>query len=95
MRVPVKLGYMDGDWAEVRGGLKEGDQVVTAGKIALRDGTVVQVLGQPAEGGRRPPKPTPRSSNARTSARDATCERIDQASIWSSSPRAAASPWRW
>lgn len=46
-RVPVKLGYMDGSWAEIRTGVKEGDQVVVAGKTALRDGTVVQVLGQP------------------------------------------------
>ncbi len=46
-RVPVKLGYMDGSWAEVREGVKEGEQVVVAGKTALRDGTVVQVLGQP------------------------------------------------
>ncbi len=44
-RVPVKLGYVDGEWIEVRGGLKAGDRVVTAGKVALRDGTVVQVLG--------------------------------------------------
>jgi membrane fusion protein (multidrug efflux system) len=47
-RVPVKLGYLDGSWAEIRNGVKEGDQVVVAGKTALRDGTVVQVLGQPA-----------------------------------------------
>jgi membrane fusion protein (multidrug efflux system) len=46
-RVPVKLGYLDGEWAEVRSGLKQGDQVVTAGKTALRDGTVVQVIGKP------------------------------------------------
>jgi membrane fusion protein (multidrug efflux system) len=46
-RAPVKLGYLDGEWAEVRSGLKEGDQVVTAGKTALRDGTVVQVIGKP------------------------------------------------
>jgi membrane fusion protein (multidrug efflux system) len=46
-RVPVKLGYMDGSWAEVRDGVKEGQQVVVAGKTALRDGSVVQVLGQP------------------------------------------------
>nr|WP_233263038.1 efflux RND transporter periplasmic adaptor subunit [Lysobacter profundi] len=43
-RVPLKLGYTDGAWAEVRSGLKEGDKVVVAGKTALRDGTVVQVL---------------------------------------------------
>ncbi|AKU48573.1 efflux RND transporter periplasmic adaptor subunit [Xanthomonas arboricola pv. juglandis] len=46
-RVPVKLGYAEGPWLEVRQGLKEGDQVVTAGKVALRDGTTVQVIGQP------------------------------------------------
>ena len=46
-RVPVKLGYLDGGWAEIRAGIKLGDQVVIAGKTALRDGSVVQVLGQP------------------------------------------------
>ena len=46
-RVPVKLGYMDGGWAEVREGVKLGDQVVVAGKTALREGSLVQVLGQP------------------------------------------------
>ena len=45
-RVPVKLGYMDGEWVEVREGLKIGDGVVTAGKIALRDGTAVEAVGQ-------------------------------------------------
>jgi membrane fusion protein (multidrug efflux system) len=45
VRVPVKIGYLDGEWAEVRQGLKQGDQVVVAGKTALRDGSVVQVLG--------------------------------------------------
>ncbi len=47
VRVPIKLGYLDGQWAEVREGVKPGDQVVTAGKIALRDGSAVQVIGQP------------------------------------------------
>jgi membrane fusion protein (multidrug efflux system) len=46
-RVPVKLGHIDGAWAEVREGVKQGDQVVTAGKTALRDGSDVQVVGQP------------------------------------------------
>ena len=46
VRVPVKLGYMDGEWVEVREGLKVGDGVVTAGKIALRDGTAVEAIGQ-------------------------------------------------
>lgn len=44
VRVPVKLGYLDGAWAEVRRGLTVGDQVVIAGKTALRDGSIVQVL---------------------------------------------------
>lgn len=47
-RVAVKLGYMDGEWVEIRQGLKVGDGVVTAGKIALRDGTPVEVIGQAA-----------------------------------------------
>lgn len=44
-RVPLELGYSDGGWVEVRKGLGEGDAVVVAGKAALREGTVVQVLG--------------------------------------------------
>lgn len=47
-RVAVKLGYMDGGWAEIRNGIKVGDHVVIAGKTALRDGSLVQVLGQPS-----------------------------------------------
>lgn len=47
-RVPVKLGYYDGPWVEVRDGLKPGDRVVTAGKVALRDGSKVQVIGDAA-----------------------------------------------
>lgn len=30
---------------EIRDGLAVGDKVVTAGKVALRDGTAVQVIG--------------------------------------------------
>lgn len=48
-RVPVELGFLDGQWAEIRSGLALGDQVVVAGKTALRDGSVVQVIGQPAK----------------------------------------------
>jgi membrane fusion protein (multidrug efflux system) len=43
-RKTVQLGYTNGEIAEVRSGLKEGDQVVTAGKVAIRDGTQVQVI---------------------------------------------------
>jgi len=44
-RTPIKLGYTDGEWTEVRDGIRLGDQVVVAGKAALRDGTKVQVIG--------------------------------------------------
>ncbi|MBT2746656.1 MULTISPECIES: efflux RND transporter periplasmic adaptor subunit [unclassified Lysobacter] len=43
-RVPVKLGYMDGAWAEIRSGVKLGEQVVVAGKTALREGTEVLLI---------------------------------------------------
>ena len=43
-RVPIKLGSIDGEWVEVLGGLKEGEPVVVAGKSALREGSVVQVI---------------------------------------------------
>ncbi|GAB3751127.1 efflux RND transporter periplasmic adaptor subunit [Lysobacter olei] len=46
-RVPVELGYVDGEWVEVRKGVQLGDQVVVAGKNTLRDGTAVSVIGQP------------------------------------------------
>lgn len=52
VRVPLVLGYVEGQWVEVRGGLKLGEPVVTAGKVALREGTPVQVIhadaGKPA-----------------------------------------------
>ncbi len=44
MRVPIKLGYADGEFVEVREGVKLGEQVVTAGKTALREGSSVQVI---------------------------------------------------
>ncbi len=43
-RIPLKLGNIDGEWVEVLGGLKEGEQVVVAGKSALREGSTVQVI---------------------------------------------------
>ena len=50
VRVPIEVGHLSGDLAEVRKGLVEGDQVVTAGKITLRDGAEVEVLNAPAAG---------------------------------------------
>lgn len=43
-RTPVKVGYSNGELAEILSGVKEGDMVVTAGKVAIRDGTEVQVI---------------------------------------------------
>ncbi|MGV8944052.1 efflux RND transporter periplasmic adaptor subunit [Thermomonas sp.] len=50
-RLPIKLGNIDGEWVEVLGGLKEGEPVVVAGKSALREGSVVQVITQGATPG--------------------------------------------
>ena len=47
VRVAIEVGHMSGELAEVRKGLEEGDQVVTAGKITLRDGADVEVLNPP------------------------------------------------
>jgi membrane fusion protein (multidrug efflux system) len=47
VRVPVQLGYINGEVAEIRAGVKEGEQVITAGKVAVRDGSEVEVIGQP------------------------------------------------
>jgi len=44
LRTPVVLGHVNGTYAEIRQGLSEGDQVVTAGKVAVRDGSKVQVI---------------------------------------------------
>ncbi|MGY0504520.1 efflux RND transporter periplasmic adaptor subunit [Luteimonas sp. e5] len=43
-RVEIELGYADGEFIEVRKGLALGEQVVTAGKTALREGSEVQVI---------------------------------------------------
>lgn len=45
-RTALKLGYDDAGWIEVREGLKPGDEVVIAGKAALREGSAVQVIGK-------------------------------------------------
>ncbi len=45
----IVLGYVNGEFAEVRSGLEEGDRVVTAGKVAVREGTKVEVIGEPKE----------------------------------------------
>lgn len=47
-RVPVKLGYINGQVVEIVSGLKENEKVVTAGKVAIRDGSEVTVINDKA-----------------------------------------------
>ncbi|MCB1554069.1 MAG: efflux RND transporter periplasmic adaptor subunit [Xanthomonadales bacterium] len=44
----VGLGHVNGEYAEITAGLEEGDQVVTAGKVAVRDGTKVNIIAPSA-----------------------------------------------
>ena len=48
VRTPIEIGHLSGSVAEVRGGLDEGDRVVTTGKVTLRDGALLQLIGEPA-----------------------------------------------
>ena len=43
-RTALKLGYSNGEIAEVASGLKAGDHIITAGKVAVRDGAEVTVI---------------------------------------------------
>ena len=43
-RRQVRLGYADGGQVEVVDGMSEGEQVVTLGQAALRDGSKVQII---------------------------------------------------
>jgi membrane fusion protein (multidrug efflux system) len=47
VRTPVKLGFEDGEVAELVNGLDEGAQVVVVGNEALRDGARVRLPGDP------------------------------------------------
>lgn len=47
-RRKIKLGYADGGQVEVVDGIAEGEQVVTLGQAALRDGAKVQVINSEA-----------------------------------------------
>lgn len=49
VRVPIEVGYTSGELIEIRGGLAEGESVVTAGKVTLRDGIKVEVLNAPTK----------------------------------------------
>jgi membrane fusion protein (multidrug efflux system) len=45
---PVTVGYSEGDRVEIREGLVPGDEVITIGRNAVRDGAVVQKLASNA-----------------------------------------------
>lgn len=57
VRVPIKTGYSNGDIIEVVSGLKAGDKVITAGKVAVRDGAVVSVIAVDGKTVAQPKKP--------------------------------------
>lgn len=48
VRKVLQLGYINGEYAEVLGGLEAGEQVITQGRVAVRDGAEVEVLNTPA-----------------------------------------------
>ena len=48
VRTLVQVGYLSGDVAEIRSGLETGDQVVTTGKVALRDGAAIEIVAAPS-----------------------------------------------
>ncbi len=50
VRVPIRTGFVSGELVEVVSGIDAGEQVVIAGKIALRDGAEVEVIGSQAGG---------------------------------------------
>jgi membrane fusion protein (multidrug efflux system) len=62
-RTGLKLGYDEGGWVEVREGLEEGDVVVVAGKAALREGSLVQVLDRDKVGKDAAPAPAAQAAN--------------------------------
>jgi membrane fusion protein (multidrug efflux system) len=48
VRKVLQLGYINGEYAEVLGGIEAGEQVITQGRVAVRDGAEVEVLNPPA-----------------------------------------------
>jgi len=46
VRRVLQLGYVNGEFAEVLAGLAAGEQVITRGRVAVRDGAPVEVLAQ-------------------------------------------------
>ena len=59
-RVPVSLGYADGDKVEITRGVAAGDMVVTLGQNSLKDGTKVAVVNTAQKAmAAQPTQPTP------------------------------------
>ncbi|MGQ9632270.1 MAG: efflux RND transporter periplasmic adaptor subunit [bacterium] len=56
-RTPVKLGFSDGNFVEVLGGVEEGDNIITVGQEGLRDGASVRPVGEVVAGERAPAQP--------------------------------------
>lgn len=46
-RVPVTLGFAQGDHVEILDGLQAGEYVITVGAEGLRSGTPVRIVGLP------------------------------------------------
>lgn len=44
VRTVIKTGYSNGELVEVTKGVKAGDRVITAGKVAVRNGTLINVI---------------------------------------------------
>lgn len=62
-RVVIETGHSEDGYLEVRKGLDMGEQVVIAGKSALREGSPVQVIGQDAPAEAEKPLATQPASN--------------------------------
>lgn len=54
VRTAVQPGHAGGDRIEIRAGLEEGDEVVTTGKLTLRDGALVEQRQSADQDGGRP-----------------------------------------
>lgn len=45
----VRVGFQDSQWVEVLQGVQEGERVIVSGKVAIKDGTKVDVLDDPSD----------------------------------------------
>jgi len=49
IRTPIQPGHINAQSVEILSGLAEGDRVVTKGKVSLRDGSRISILGDAPE----------------------------------------------